>query len=189
MILNLFEAVDYIALTLGEHFEKSPFVYKGSEENTAYKAAKPTVYRFCVPPEDRNTHGYPVNAPAIALVLTEATPDGEMMTARLEAHICVVNPSTSDAETVTGNNRTGFTFKETDEYDQTGTYRDLYEYALRLAEETLETLERTLIVSELVLTPPDPALDDFPYATAIVSGVIKYRKTFHAVSPEIAQLL
>ena len=189
MILNLFESVDYLAIALNEHFEKSPFVYKGIDEVKEYTAAKPTVYRFCVPPEDRNDDGYPLRAPAIALVLTEATPDGGMMTARFEAHICVINPSTSDAASVTGNNQDGFAFQETREYRQDNTYRDLYEYALRLAEETLETLERTLIVSDLTLTPPDPALDGFPYATAIVSGVIKYRKTFHAVSNEIAQFL
>lgn len=189
MILNLFEAVDYLVLSLNDHFSKSPFVYKGCDDTKEYAAAKPTVYRFCVPPGDRNDDGYPLRAPAIALVLTEVTPDSGMMTARFEAHVCVINPSTSDAETVTGNNQAGFTFAETREYKQGNAYRDLYEYALRLAEETLETLERTLIVSELVLTPPDPALDGFPYATAIVSGVIKYRKTFHAVSDEIAPLL
>ena len=147
------------------------------------------MYRFCVPPGDRNDDGYPLHAPAIALVLTEATPDSGLMTARFEAHVCVLNPSTSDAESVTGNNQDGFTFEEAREYKQDNAYHDLYEYALRLAEETLEALERTLIVSDLNLTPPDPALDGFPYATAIVSGVIKYRKTFHAVSNEIAQLL
>lgn len=189
MILNLFESIDYLALALDDHFEKSPYVYKGGEDVKEYTAAKPTVYRFCVPPEDRNDDGYPLHAPAIALVLTEANPDGGMMTARFEAHICVINPSTSDAESVVGNNRDGFTFEETREYKQDNTYRDLYEYALRLAEETLETLERTLIVSDLTLTPPDPALDGFPYAASIVSGVIKYRKTFHAVSFETAQLL
>lgn len=189
MILNLFESVDYLVQTLNDHFSKSPFVYKGGEDVKEYTASKPTVYRFCVPPEDRNEDGYPLHAPAIALVLTEASPDGGMMTARFEAHICVINPSTSDAESVVGNNHDGFAFEETRGYKQDSTYRDLYEYALRLAEETLETLERTLIVSDLTLTPPDPALDGFPYATAIVSGVIKYRKTFHAVSDEIAQLL
>lgn len=189
MILNLFESIDYLTLALNNHFAKSPYVYKGGDDAKEYTAAKPTVYRFCVPPEDRNDDGYPLHAPAIALVLTEATPDGGLMTARFEAHICVINPSTSDAETVVGNNQDGFTFGETRGYKQDNTYRDLYEYALRLAEETLDTLERTLIVSDLTLTPPDPALDGFPYATAVVSGVIKYRKTFHAVSNEIAQLL
>ena len=189
MVLNIFEAVHFIALALDEHFNNAPIVYKGTDGSNDFKPALPTIYEFIVPPEDRNSDGYPTHAPAIALVVTGVNASNDMFRANIEAHIAVTNPSTSEAETATGNNTTGYEFKGGENYTQNATYSDLYAYAMRLGEETLRGLLRSNLVSELTLTPPDPSLEDFPYATCVVRGVISYRKSLRAVSSEIASLL
>lgn len=189
MVLNIFEAVHFIALTLDEHFTNAPIVYKGTDESNAFTPALPAIYEFIVPPEDRNSYGYPTHAPAIALIVTGVNASNDMFRANIEAHIAVTNPSTSEAETATGNNVTGYEFKGGENYAQNDTYSDLYAYAMRLGEETLRGLLRSNLVSELSLVPPEPSLDDFPYATCIVRGVISYRKSLRAVSKEVASLL
>ena len=189
MVLNIFEAVHYIALTLDEHFTNAPIVYKGTNDTNSFKPSLPTIYEFIVPPEDRNSDGYPTNAPAIALIVTGVNASNDMFQANFEAHIAVTNPSTSEAETATGNNTTRYEFKGGENYTQNATYSDLYAYAMRLGEETLRGLLRSNLVSNLTLIPPEPSLDDFPYATCVVRGVISYRKSLRAVSKDIASLL
>lgn len=189
MVLNIFEAVHFIALALDEHFSNAPIVYKGTNDTNSFTPALPTIYEFIVPPEDRNSDGYPTHAPAIALIVTSIDASNDMFRANIEAHIAVTNPSTSEAEVATGNNVTGYEFKGGENYTNSATYRDLYAYAMRLGEETLRGLLRSNLVQELTLVPPEPSLQDFPYATCIVRGVVTYRKSLRAVSSEIASLL
>lgn len=190
---TIFSAVRTLAMALDDYFNSNPFVFKSSESNTSFEPAFPSIYEFCIPPEDRNSMGYPVNSPAIAIIVEDVTESepGEM-TAKIGFHIAVCNPSTSDAETVEGTNNKGFEFLETSGYSQAGTFIDLYVQCLRLGEECLTALgsiDDKVRLSDLTLIAPDVTLPDFPYCTCVLTANMKYRKSFRAVSQNIAQYL
>lgn len=177
MNLNIFQAVNNIATALDDHFKRSPFVYKTTDEPNKYKPALPVIYKYVVPPEDKNDKGYPLRSPALAIVVESIEGAGADRKARISIQGAVCNPSTSEAETVTGNNETGYTFDGGTGYSQSGTYIDLYESALRFGEETanaLGAISDRIRAENITITPPDIDLDDFPWATFIIHADLIY---------------
>lgn len=192
MNTTIFLAIHTLAVELDEYFQRCPFVFKASESNTSFEPSFPTIYEFCIPPQDRNSVGYPVNSPAIAIVAEElnASDVGDIE-ARISIHIAVCNPSTMVTETVDGNNQAGYEFEKGAGYTQDNAFIDLYAACLRLGEETLTALSHadSVRLSELTLNTPDVNLPDFPFAACVITGLYKYQKTFRSVNPQIAQYL
>lgn len=192
MNTTVFSAIHNLAISLDEYFKQSPFIFKSSESNTTFSPALPSIYEFCIPPKDKNQYGYPCNSPAIAIVVDEMSLDGSDIVAKISFHIAVCNPSTTDAETVIGNNQLGYQFKEGSGYGQDGAYTDLYAACLHLGEEVLTaigSIANSVRIDDLVLTTPEVDFPDYPYANCVITGTYKYLKSYRSVNSSIAQLL
>lgn len=192
MNLTIVQAVHHIATALDEYFQKSPFVYKASIDTNAFKPALPMIYEFIVAPEDRNTSGYPVRCPAVAIIVEDITASGLDRKARIGFHCAVCDPSISEAETATGNNVTGYTFKGGDNYAQDGAFQALYSACLHLGEDVmtaLGALDDRIRIADVVMTAPDTQVLDFPFLACVIHAVITYSTSYRAMAPEIMELL
>lgn len=192
MNLNIFQAIHTLALSLDEEFERSPFVFKSSDATREFKPAYPMIHEFCIPPDDINEHGYPFELPAIAIIVESIEPVKLDMRAHIGLHIAVCNPSISEAETATGNNITGYTFKGGEGYTQENAYRDLYAACIHLGEQTLNILgyvSHQIRLENITMTAPDVNMDDFPFASCVISCDLIYTASYRAKSPEINNLL
>lgn len=192
MQLNIFQAIHELALSLDEEFKRSPFVFKSSDSTKTFKPAYPTIHEFCVPPEDINEHGYPIDLPAIAIIVETITPSNLDMRAHIGIHIAVCNPSTSESEVATGNNETGYVFNGGEGYSQENAYRDLYAACIHLGEQSLNALayiSPKIRLENISMTAPDVNMDDFPFAACVIACDLIYSASYRAKSPEITKLL
>lgn len=192
MNLTIVQAVHHIATALDEYFQKSPFVYKSSVDTNAFKPALPMIYEFIVEPEDRNTSGYPVRCPAVAIIVEDIEASGLDRKARIGFHCAVCDPSVSEAETVTGNNITGYEFTDGDSYVQDGAFQALYSACLHLGEEVmtaLGALDDKIRLANVVMTAPDTQIIDFPFSSCVIHADLNYSTSYRAISPEIKELL
>ena len=179
MNLSILQVMANLKDLLDGFFAARPFVYKGNADAEMFKPAIPKVYVYTVPPEDRTESGYPVHAPAICLCLDGVEAKDDAMHARISVHIAVIEPSTSDAETVVYNKKTGkWTFSDGTDFDQSRTFQDLYEQAVLLENEVMYALMRAaytdMRISSITMTPPPVALPDFPHAECVVNFQVLY---------------
>lgn len=192
MNFDVFEAIHSMALILDEYFKGSPFVFKSSDKTQVFEPALPMIYEFCIPPCDRNSVGYPIRCPAIAIVVDEIQTAGRDRIAKIGLHAAVCNPCVSEAEMAQKSEFGGYTLKDSDRYFQDGAYSDLYAAALRLGEECLFSIESnvdSLRVNSLALTPPDVELIDFPFAASVVTCDLMYSRNARANCQDISKYL
>lgn len=154
--------------------------WKGTEKTDEYVEKKPTVYAFTY---DNLSDGLPIDTPCVLVQVTRVS-DGVVSIA---IHCAVCNPATQDKEitkAVLGESEI-FEYLTTSDIDTSCVRSELYRACLDLGEYIYTSIHRmdnnSWSFENIVLTPPSPYMEYFPYCECIV--------TFDASLPEIDSVL
>lgn len=184
---DVMECLDAIAEFLDNQYNTLKFAGFSTKSNTegvdGFEGVRPYIYKYCVPPDARNTANFPRRCPCITLVVEGAEPtpltSGAGYVAECAAVIVVYNPSTNDAETATPVECSDslYNLGEGTEYSNTLAQYNLYVSCLRAGFQLLGLLNRMrcgeFVIRDLRLTPPEQGLINYPYAQCTVAFTIE----------------
>lgn len=179
MLLSIQQAFDALADRLHAYFAAHDFQWKSSSALDDFTAAKPTVYKFCVPPADINDQQMPTKCPCVLLALTKWRKHGaSSVYLDLAINCVVVDAATLDKETAYPQGDGTYALGDGADYAQSA--ESLYKAALLLAECVVDaislmshTAHAPLSIEIKEFDPPHALLEDYPYAVCVVPATVR----------------
>lgn len=178
-IFNAKDLVLYLKSKLDLYFANRKWngvQYKNAVEADDFKSDIPKVYPFLCPPDEISANGYPFAIPSITIVVNSITPSlRQDQTVSLSFHTALCNPSTSDKETASQvkDEENRYQLGNEGSYTNSQAQFDLYTQALQLSQQVVDCLvgiaSQGLRITDLSVTPPSTSLEDFPYATSVIT--------------------
>ena len=177
MLLSINDAMNSLATKLKDYFDSKGYLWKSSDSLSRFEPAKPTIYKFCIPPTDINAHQMPAKCPAILIALTKWRNNNAMVQLELAINCVSVDPAIIDNEIAHQNQDGSYSLGSGDEYRQSAD--SLYRSSLLLAQGVIDaislmshTQNSPLIINVNEFEPPHPLLQDYPYAVCVVPAIM-----------------